>query len=72
MPERPDAAADPDWQDAVEGGYFDSLIPGRYLRLSTFEHDGVPVSRTVHSVADGGGAYFRARSRSGAHETRDS
>src|SRR5512146_699599 len=66
MPERPVPADGSDRQDTADGGYFDSLAPAGYLRLTTFKPDGVPVSCTVHSVADGGRAYFRAGTRSGS------
>jgi PPOX class probable F420-dependent enzyme len=66
MPERPVPADGSDRQDTADGGYFDSLTPAVYLRLTTFKPDGVPVSCTVHSVADGGRVYFRAGTRSGA------
>lgn len=66
MPERPVPADGSDRQDTADGGYFDSLTPAVYLRLTTFKPDGVPVSCTVRSVADGGRAFFRAGTRSGA------
>lgn len=66
MPERPVPADGSDRQDSADESYFDSLTPAKYLRLTTFKPDGVPVSCTVHSVADGGRAYFRAGTRSGA------
>ena len=42
-----------------------SLAQARCLLLTTFKHNGTPVSTPVHGVVDGGRAYFRAWSRSG-------
>lgn len=65
MPDRPGATGDSGQQDAADGGYFASLTLARYMRLTTFKRDGIPVSRTVHGVVDGDHAYFRARTQSG-------
>ena len=65
MPDRPSAPGDSGQQDAADGGYFGSLLLARYLRLTTFRQDGIPVSCTVRGVADGDRAYFRARAQSG-------
>lgn len=45
--------------------YFSPLRSARYMLLTTFRHDGVPVSAHVHGVVDGDRAYFRAWHRSG-------
>lgn len=65
MPDRTRAADGDDQQEAADGGYFAPLGPARYLRLTTFEREGVPVSATVHGMVDGDRAYFCARKRSG-------
>lgn len=65
MPDRPSATGDSGQKDAAEGGYFASLMLARYMRLTTFKRDGIPVSCTVRGVADGDQAYFRARAQSG-------
>jgi uncharacterized protein len=65
MPDRPGAADDGDQQEAADGGCFAPLTSARYLRLTTFKRNGMPVSATVHGLVHGDRAYFRARSRSG-------
>jgi len=65
MPDRPSATGDSGQQDAVDGGYFASLMLARYMRLTTFKRDGIPVSCTVRGVVDGDHAYFRARAQCG-------
>ena len=52
-------------QETGDGGYFASLAPAGYLRLTTFRRDGIPVSASVPGVVDGNRAYFRAWNRSG-------
>ena len=64
MPDRTRAADSGDQQEAAGGGYFAPLVPARYLRLTTFTRDGVPVAVTVHGMVDGDRAYFCAGKRS--------
>jgi len=52
-------------QPETSARYFDPLRPARYLLLTTFRHDGIPVSAHVHGVVDGDRAYFRAWPQSG-------
>jgi uncharacterized protein len=58
----------PDRQSATKGasqhettaGYFGPLQAAKYMMLTTFSQDGIPVSTHVHGLVDGGRAYFRA------------
>jgi len=52
-------------QHEASAGYFDPLRSARYLMLTTFKDDGIPVSAHVHGVVDGDRAYFRAWCQSG-------
>jgi uncharacterized protein len=54
----------PDQHEAT-AGYFGSLRSARYMLLTTFRPDGIPVSAHVPGVVDGDRAYFRAWHRSG-------
>jgi hypothetical protein len=65
MPDRPSATGYRGQKDAADGGYFASLMLARYMRLTTFKRDGIPVSCAVRGVVDGDHAYFRARAQSG-------
>ncbi len=65
MPDRPSATGDSGQQEPAGGGYFGSRLLARYMRLTTFRQDGIPVSCTVRGVVDGDRAYFRAWARSG-------
>ena len=65
MPDHTCAADDSDRQEAADGGYFAPLVLARYMRLTTFTRDGVPVSASVRGVVDGDRAYVCARNRSG-------
>jgi PPOX class probable F420-dependent enzyme len=65
MADRTHAADGSDQQEAADGGYFAPLVPAKYLRLTTFTRDDVPVSATVHGMVDGDRAYFCTRNRSG-------
>lgn len=65
MPDRASAAGSGDQQEGADGGYFASLAQARYMRLTTFNRHGMPVSACVPGVVDGGRAYFCARDRSG-------
>lgn len=56
----------PDRTSAADGGYFTPLASARYMLLTTFERDGVPVSTSVCGVADGDRAYFCVPKWSGA------
>jgi len=47
-------------QHEATAGYFGPLRSAKYMLLTTFEEDGIPVSAHVHGVVDGGRAYFRA------------
>jgi PPOX class probable F420-dependent enzyme len=49
-----------DSQHDTTAGYFGPLRSAKYLLLTTFKHDGIPVSSHVHGVVDGDRAYFRA------------
>lgn len=46
-------------QQEAADGYFGPLAPAKYLRLTTFKPDGLPVSTSVHGAVDGCRAYFR-------------
>lgn len=73
MPDRTSAADGSEQQGAAAGGYFAPLVPAKYLRLTTYKRDGLPVSATVHGMVDADRAYFCARNRSGtAKRLRDS
>jgi uncharacterized protein len=65
MPDRPSATDGSDQKEAADGGYFAPLAPARYVQLTTFKRDGIPVSATVQGLVAGERAYFRARSQSG-------
>jgi PPOX class probable F420-dependent enzyme len=65
MADRPRTADSIDQHQAADGGYFAPLAPARYVRLTTFKGDGMPVSACVHGVVDGDRGYFGAWSRSG-------
>jgi PPOX class probable F420-dependent enzyme len=62
--DRPSATESSYHEDAAGGGYFASLASAKYLLLTTFKPDGIPVSAAVHGVVDGDRAYFRAWSQS--------
>jgi uncharacterized protein len=47
-------------QHEARAGYFGPLRSAKYMLLTTFEEDGIPVSTHVHGVVDGDRAYFRA------------
>jgi uncharacterized protein len=64
MPDRQSATESSYRQEAADG-YFGHLAPAKYMRLTTFNPDGIPVSTSVHGVVDGDGAYFRAWKQSG-------
>lgn len=63
----------PDRRSATKGGsqhrasdrYFGRLQSAKYMQLTTFKPDGIPVSTRVHGVVDGDRAYFRAWHQSG-------
>lgn len=59
MPERRPAAGG-SHQQASAHGYFGALAQAKYMLLTTFKRDGIPVSACVHGVVDGDRAYFRA------------
>lgn len=63
MPDRQSAPQSSD-QDEAADGYFAPLAPAKYLRLTTFTPDGRPVTTSVHGMAAGDRAYFRARDQS--------
>jgi PPOX class probable F420-dependent enzyme len=65
MPEGTRATDGRGEQETGDGGYFASLAPAGYLRLTTFTGDGIPISASVPGVVDGDRAYFRAWNRSG-------
>jgi PPOX class probable F420-dependent enzyme len=46
------------YQQEADDGYFAPLAPARYMLLTTFKPDGIPVSTVVHGVVDGHRAYF--------------
>jgi PPOX class probable F420-dependent enzyme len=46
-------------QQEAANGYFGPLAPAKYLRLTTFKPDGLPVSTSIQGAVDGGRAYFR-------------
>lgn len=64
MPDRARATEGSDQQEAADDGYFAPIALARYMRLTTFKRDGVPVSASVHGAADGDRTYFRARNKS--------
>jgi PPOX class probable F420-dependent enzyme len=53
-------------QHEVTAGYFDPLRSARYLLLTTFREDSIPVSTHVHGLVEGDRAYFRTWHQSGA------
>lgn len=65
MSDRPSATESSYQEDAAYGGYFAPLASAKYMLLTTFKPDGIPVSAAVHGVVDGDRAYFRAWSQSG-------
>jgi uncharacterized protein len=64
MPDRRSATGGGGQQEAADG-YFGPLGPARYMLITTFQPDGIPVSSHVHGVVHDGRAYFRAWDRSG-------
>jgi PPOX class probable F420-dependent enzyme len=64
MPDHGPATKSNYQQDAAEG-YFGPLASARYIRLTTFTPDALPVAVSVDGMADGDRAYFRAWNRSG-------
>ncbi len=64
MSDRPSATESSYQEDAAGGGYFAPLALAKYMLLTTFKPDGIPVSAAVHGVVDGDRAYFRAWSQS--------
>lgn len=65
MPDHARTADSADRQVSADGDYFAPLALSRYMRITTFNRHGIPVSASVPGVADGDRAYFRARNRSG-------
>jgi PPOX class probable F420-dependent enzyme len=59
MPDR-QSATESTYQHEAADGYFGPLASAKYMRLTTFKPDGIPVSTSVHGVVDGDRAYFRA------------
>jgi hypothetical protein len=64
MPDRQSATKGGSQHEATDG-YFGSLRPAKYMLLTTFDHDGIPVSTHVRGVLDDDRAYFRAWRQSG-------
>jgi hypothetical protein len=64
MPERRSATKGGSQHEAT-AGYFGPLRSARYMLLTTFQQDAIPVSRHVHGVVDGDRAYFRTWHQSG-------
>lgn len=64
MPDQQSATRGGSQQEATDG-YFGPLRPAKYMLLTTFSHEGIPVSTHVRGVADGDGAYFCAWHQSG-------
>ena len=64
MSDRPSATESSYQEDAADGGYFAPLASAKYMLLTTFKPDGIPVSAAVHGVVEGDRAYFRAWSQS--------
>ena len=65
MPGRRSAAKGSSQHEATTG-YFGPLRSAKYMLLTTFQEDGIPVSTHVHGVVDGDRAYFRAWCQSDA------
>ena len=65
MPGRRSATKEGSQHEAT-AGYFGPLRSAKYVLLTTFQEDGIPVSTHVHGVVDGDRAYFRAWRQSGA------
>ena len=65
MSDRTCATSGGDQQEAADAGYLAPLAQARYLRLTTFKRDGIPVSASVHGVVDGDRAYLCVPNRSG-------
>ncbi len=64
MSDRPSATASSYQEEDAADGYFAPLALAKYMLLTTFKPDGIPVSAAVHGVVDGDRAYFRAWSQS--------
>lgn len=58
MPDRQPAPKTSHQQEAADD-YFAPLAPAKYLRLTTFKPDGLPVTTSVHGMTGGDRAYFR-------------
>ena len=65
MADRTSAAGSSYQREAADGGDFAALAPARYMLLTTFKPDGLPLSAVVHGIVEDGRAYFRAWGRSG-------
>ena len=59
MPDRQSATKGGNQQEGTDG-YFGPLRSAKYMLLTTFKPDGIPVFKHVHGVVDGERAYFRA------------
>lgn len=65
MADRTSSAVGGYQREAADGGDFAALAPAKYMLLTTFKPDGVPLSAVVHGIVEDGRAYFRAWSHSG-------
>ncbi len=65
MPDVRSATMGGSQQHEATAGYFGPLRSARYLLLTTFRPDAIPVSTRVPGVVDGDRAFFRVRHRSG-------
>ncbi len=52
------------YQQEAADGFFGPLASARYMRLTTFKPDGLPVSTSVHGAVDGDRAYLRVWNQS--------
>jgi uncharacterized protein len=65
MADRTSATGSSHQREAADGGDFAALAPARYMLLTTFKPDGLPLSAVVHGIVEDGRACFRAWSHSG-------
>lgn len=64
MSDRTSATGDSYQREAADDGDFAALAPAKYMLLTTFKPDGIPLSAAVHGVVEDDRAYFRAWSHS--------
>jgi len=65
MADRTSATGSSHQREAAGGGDFAALAAARYMQLTTFKPEGLPLSAVVPGIVEDGRAYFRAWSHSG-------